>query len=388
MSTRRTPSRRAARPSPNRWFLGLAGIVAVVTGLSVLPMVPALFGSGPSASQVGASVVTTIDDQVGEKTDRPVSRSSDRGSELEESVAEEAGAAPGNQAEPDVAEEVEEAEEAFQRLRERQEQDERAATRAQRKLRKANAKKTSTFRVGTFNILGSQHTRGSRRYESGPVRAGVTAGLITSRGVDVVGMQEVQVDQLPPLLNGLSGYTIWPQTSLGGNTQRLQIAWRSSRFEAVEKRTSTYVFTSQQIPLPMVLLRDRESGAEFWVMNIHNSAGSMQDQRDRATAHQIGLVQGLMRETGKPVLVTGDMNEHEKFYQRMCAATGFAGANGGGGPSCHLPPRPLRVDWVMGGGGGGVNFSGYVQDGASLARASDHYFIHAGVTVTDSGGTP
>jgi hypothetical protein len=46
------------------------------------------------------------------------------------------------------------------------------------------------------------------------------------------------------------------------------------------------------------------------------------------------------------------------------------------------------VDWIMGGGGAGVSFSGYVQDGATLARISDHYFIHAAVSVVDPGGTP
>lgn len=276
-------------------------------------------------------------------------------------------------------------EEAYERLVVARSREARAARRLEQKRRQQSVDRSSTFRVGTFNILGSQHTRNSKRYESGPVRAGVTAGLITGRGVDVVGMQEVQDDQLPVLLNGLSGYEVWPQHSLGSNGQRLQIAWRASRFELVETRSSSYTFSSQTIPLPYVRLRDRASKAEFWVMTVHNSAGSMESQRDAATAHQIGLIQALLKETNKPVIVMGDVNEHEEFYQRVCAATGFAGANGGGGPACALPPRPLRVDWIMGGGGAGVAFSGYVQDGASLARASDHYFIHAGVTVTDPG---
>lgn len=267
-----------------------------------------------------------------------------------------------------------------------------AAKKAARELKKARrlaaAKKSSTFRVGSFNILGSQHTKGSKRYESGPVRAGVTASLIASRGVDIVGMQEVQDDQLPPLLRGLSGHTVWPQHALGSNGQRLQIAWRNSKFELVETRNSSYTFSSQTIPLPYVRLRDRETKAEFWVMTVHNSAGSMESQRDAATAHQIGLIQGLVAETGKPLIVMGDVNEHEEFYQKVCAATGFAGANGGGGPSCAMPPRPLRVDWIMGGGGAGVSFSNYVQDAASLQRASDHYFIHANVSVTDPGERP
>jgi hypothetical protein len=33
-------------------------------------------------------------------------------------------------------------------------------------------------------------------------------------------------------------------------------------------------------------------------------------------------------------------------------------------------------------GGGGVDFSGYVQDPSTLAGITDHYFVHSTVTVT------
>jgi endonuclease/exonuclease/phosphatase family metal-dependent hydrolase len=250
--------------------------------------------------------------------------------------------------------------------------------------RRARMAKTSSFRVGSLNILGSQHTRGAGGYGPGPERAGISAGLVTSRGVDVMTMQEVQDDQLPVLLNRLPGYSIWPQHELGSNGQRLQIAWRDSRFERVDTGSVSYVFDSQTIPLPYVLLRDRETQAEFWVITTHNSARDLEGQRDAATARQIALIKELQARNGKPVLITGDVNEHEEFFYSVCGATGFLAANGGGA-GCSLPPRPLRVDWIMGGGGGGVDFSGYVQDGASLARASDHYFIHAAVNVTDPG---
>ncbi|WP_101525031.1 endonuclease/exonuclease/phosphatase family protein [Nocardioides houyundeii] len=250
--------------------------------------------------------------------------------------------------------------------------------------RRAQMAKTSTFRVGSLNILGSQHTRGAGGYGPGPERAGISAGLVTSRGVDVVGLQEVQDDQLPVLLNRLPGYTVWPQHQLGSNGQRLQIAWRDSRFELLDTGSVSYVFDSQTIPLPFVLLRDRETQAQFWVITTHNSARDLEGQRDAATARQISLIKELQARNGKPVLIMGDVNEHEEFFYSVCGATGFLAANGGG-VGCSLPPRPLRVDWIMGGGGGGVSFSGYVQDGASLARASDHYFIHAAVQVTDPG---
>lgn len=256
--------------------------------------------------------------------------------------------------------------------------------RERRERRIARMQKDSSFRVGTLNILGSQHTAGPGGYGPGPERAGISAGLVVDRGVDVMGMQEVQDDQLPVLLSRLSSYTIWPQHALGSNGQRLQIAWRSSRFEMVESGSITYPFDRQRIPLPYVLLRDRETLAEFWVITTHNSARDLEAERDAATQLQIGLIRDLGARADKPVLIMGDVNEHTEFFQTVCGATGFLAANGGGS-GCSLPPNPLRVDWIMGGGGAGVDFSGYVQDGASLARASDHYFIHANVTVTDPG---
>ena len=283
-------------------------------------------------------------------------------------------------------------------LQERREQARIAARKkrqeAKRKRREARlearriaAEKTSTFRVGALNILGSQHTAGAGGYGPGTERAAISSGIIAARGVAVVTLSEVQDDQLAVLNNRLAGYSIWPQHSLGRNGQRLQIAWRSSQFEMISGGSVTYTFASQQIPMPYALLRDRSTGAQFWVISVHLSAGKLQGERDSGTSIAISLMQRLMAESGKPVIIGGDVNEHEKFFYRVCQSTGFLAANGGGA-GCSLPPRPLRVDWIMGGGGAGVNFSGYVQDGSTLARASDHYFIHADVSVVDPGGTP
>lgn len=260
----------------------------------------------------------------------------------------------------------------------------RAARLAAKRLKMA---KTSTFRIGALNVLGSQHSAGPGGYGPGTERAAMASGLVMSRGVDVLTMSEVQDDQLAVFNSRLAGYSIWPQQSLGSNGQRLQIAWRSSQFEMVDGGSVTFTFASQAIPMPYVLLRDRGTGAEFWVISIHTSAGGLEGERDAGTAVAISLMQRLEAESGKPVIIGGDVNEHEEFFYKVCGATGFLAANGGGA-GCSLPPAPLRVDWIMGGGGDGVSFSGYVQDGATLARISDHYFIHAAVSVVDPGGTP
>ncbi|GAA1924298.1 hypothetical protein GCM10009797_17470 [Nocardioides hwasunensis] len=271
------------------------------------------------------------------------------------------------------------------KARQKAKRERRAARRA---ARLAAMAKTSTFRVGSLNVLGSQHTRGGARgYGPGTTRAAMAADLVMNRGIDVLTMSEVQDDQLGVLTNQLGGYSIWPQQTLGNNTQRLQIAWRSDKFEMLDSGSVSFTFTSQVIPMPYVLLKDRSTGAQFWVISIHQSAGGLQAQRDASTVVAINLMKQLMAESGKPVIIGGDMNEHTKFFYSVCNATGFLAANGGGA-GCTLPPPPLRVDWIMGGGGDGVSFSGYVQDGATLGRISDHYMIHAQVSVTDPGDKP
>jgi endonuclease/exonuclease/phosphatase family metal-dependent hydrolase len=245
---------------------------------------------------------------------------------------------------------------------------------------------TSTFTIAQSNILGSNHTRGKGGFAPGTVRAVSTAGLLMSRGADVGGMQEVQTDQLRVLQGRMAGYTIWPAATLGHNGVRNQIYWRDSQFEMKDSGSVTYTFASQRIPLPYVLLRDRGTGAEFWVITTHNSAGGLEAQRDSGTTTEINLIHQLMA-TDRPVIIAGDMNEHTEFFCRVAATTGMVAANGGSGVGgCHLPPMPLRVDWIM--GGHGMSFSNYRQDAAGLGHASDHYYLYATATATSQWYAP
>ena len=237
-----------------------------------------------------------------------------------------------------------------------------------------------TFRMGTFNILGSQHTRGSNRWAAGTTRAGFTSSLVQGFGLDLVGFQEVQDDQLNVLNARLAGFSVWPSRALGNNGVRLQIAFRDSMFELVEAHSFTTVFDHQYRPIPVVLLRNRVTGGEFYFMNIHNSPQGMVTERASAKRAQIAHINGLLA-TGTPVIISGDMNEKAPFFCQVGPATGMVAANGGSPSSCVLPPAPVKIDWIM--GGGGVSFSGYsLGAGGLVARTSDHEFPHTTVTVT------
>jgi endonuclease/exonuclease/phosphatase family metal-dependent hydrolase len=250
--------------------------------------------------------------------------------------------------------------------------------------REALLPKTSTFLFGTLNVLGSQHSAGRGGFGPGTARAYREASLLRARGIDLIGLQEVQRDQGAVLAAQLPGYTVWPRESLGPQGYRLQMAWNDSRFTLVEGSHTTYLFDHMRIPLPYALLRDRATGAEFWFVNAHNSPRGLQGERLVSSGIEAHLVQQL-KATGHPVLLAGDLNEHATVFCRLAAAAGLKSANGGyyaGG--CHYPQGPLRIDWLM--GSSDVTFSSYRQDATPRATGeSDHYLILADAMVTDAG---
>ncbi|MBC9734653.1 endonuclease/exonuclease/phosphatase family protein [Nocardioides marmotae] len=237
------------------------------------------------------------------------------------------------------------------------------------------------FKIGTFNVLGSQHTRGRGGYAPGTQRARWTAGAITQRGIDVIGLQEVQRDQLRVLRNRMPGYRIWPGTALGNQGVRLQIAFRTKQFRLVGHGHVMTRFHRQTRPIPWVELRDRRTDRRFFVVDVHNSPKGLERERDSATAKQVRLVQRLRRK-GAPVFVTADANEKREFYCKMTSRTDLRAANGGKprARGCQPPRRRLRIDWVL--GGKKVVFSHYREDrGPRVRRSSDHELVHARVRV-------
>lgn len=240
-----------------------------------------------------------------------------------------------------------------------------------------------SFDVGTLNILGSNHTPRGSGYAPGPVRAGWAAGQIRNRGIDVIGMQEVQPDQIRALNGALGGsYSMWPQEDqLGRNAYRLQIAFRNDLFDITDTGSITTVFSHQMRPIPWVKLRHKETGGEFYFVTIHNSPRDQERDRDVATDQEISLLNSLLS-TGLPVFVVGDMNEPDEFFCRVGAATGMVAANGGSATSggCSVP-APRSIDWIM--GGNGTSFSGYVRE--RVNAISDHPIVHSSVTLTTMG---
>ena len=255
------------------------------------------------------------------------------------------------------------------------------ARRAAEKAAKAEAAASApfTFRIGTFNVLGSQHTvpGGPRAgYPPASSRTPAAANLLIKHGVDIIGMQEMQADQLRGL-QARTGMAAYPGFSWGEVETDNSILYDDSMFELVSGDSFTIPFMGRPRPQPIARFRHLATGREFYVVNTHPSAGDgpYLAQRRQGQAALVAVVNDL-QESGLPVFVTGDMNDREEFYCRVVPAAGLVAPNGGSYTSgCRPPPSPLPVDWVV---GSGATWSGYWRDTTPVnQRISDHFIISA-----------
>lgn len=234
------------------------------------------------------------------------------------------------------------------------------------------------FRYSTFNLLGSQHTApfGARRdWAPGRLRVEWANDLLGRMNVGLVGLQEIQPDQVETL--GLASRQAWkfyPGTKLGYAGAPQSIAWRKRTWKPVWKTTVPMPFMRGWRPQPIVRLRDRASGHDLYMLNIHYSPGKMEKDRDKATKITVAVLKKLSKD-GIPVILTGDFNERTEAYCQILKKTKLKAAMGGryGKGKCH-PPRGARVDWIFGSMGTFSEFSVLQDD--HVRRITDHS-VHA-----------
>ena len=263
------------------------------------------------------------------------------------------------------------------------------AREAERKARAEAAQQPVSLRIATFNVLGSQHStrKGDHpRYPSASWRTPQAAALIARHGVDVVGTQELQEDQLDGLRR-LTGFAAYPGYAFGPRETDNSILYDPQKFEFVDGSSFTITFENSRRPQTILKLRERSTGREMYFVNMHASAGH--DRRDsgtRVAGHltAAGVVKQLQA-TGLPVFITGDMNDRGEFFCRFMPRTGMVAAIGGStAGGCH-PPARMAVDWIA--ASGGVSFSSYDEDRSATDRkVSDHLFVSALATVAPAAG--
>ncbi len=242
-----------------------------------------------------------------------------------------------------------------------------------------SAKGPTDLVISSFNVLGSSHTTpGGEKpgMDSGVTRIRRAAKLLNEHKVDVVGFQELQSDQLREFKKVAGDkFGVYPGEKLPGQANANSIAWRKDKWDLVKADSIAIpYFGGHKVDMPVVLLRNKETGQEAYFTNFHNPASTRKhpDQekwRDKATDLEIDLVNRL-RKSGKPVFLTGDMNEREEYFNRMSKGTDMNAANEGRDGR----PRQMGIDWIF--GSSDVSFSGYVKDQGKLVRdTSDHPMI-------------
>jgi len=259
------------------------------------------------------------------------------------------------------------------------------------RLTAAQAKKgaDTSFHVASFNLLGWSHTAkggDAKGYAGGVKRMEYAYQILQNHHVNVVGFQEMQPQQLDKF-NELTGkrWSLYPGNRLERIAMNNSIAWKTSKWERVD---ANYLripyFFGDKVKMPVVKLRNRATGRLVYFANFHNPAdtfGNAQKWRDLARRKEIRLANRKSGE-GVPLVLTGDMNERDKYFCNMVAKAPMRAANGGSnaaGSRCETPV-PMGIDWIF--GAKSIQFADYKKVESDLVhQTTDHPVVVARATV-------
>ena len=248
---------------------------------------------------------------------------------------------------------------------------------------------TVKFTAATFNVLGYKHTAkggDKAKWPGGVRRMHSTIKLIRRFHVDVIGFQELQEQQLRAFRHGTDGrWSLYPAARFDNYAMHNSIAWLTNHWSVVDR---SYVripyFKGQRVNMPVVTLRDKQTGRKVAFANFHNPADTMgpaRKWRNKARHKEIRVAR-RMHAKGIPLILTGDMNEQEHYFCAMTAHAPMKAANGGGRSKkgkC-VPPVPSGIDWMF--GSRRVRFAEFYKvPRYKMHRVSDHPFIAARVHI-------
>lgn len=252
-------------------------------------------------------------------------------------------------------------------------------------------RRDTRFVVGSFNVLGHRHTvpSGNRpRFADSRVRMVGAVSLLRDTDVSVAGLQEFHRVQLWAFQDIAPEYAVWPGLELGGGIVQNSIVWRRSEWRKVAGDVVDIpYFGGTPHPMPFVLLEHRRTGRQVWFANFHNPAnvrGPAEQWRREARRTQAALTNRLL-ETGREVIVTGDMNEKWTYACRVGRRAPLRSADGSGwrDGGC-TPPADGWIDWIL--GTPGIRFDAHVVDRTPVGSTSDHPLIRARVSIAGDDG--
>jgi hypothetical protein len=243
-----------------------------------------------------------------------------------------------------------------------------------------------TFKIASFNLLGSSHTKkGGSAARLGPGTARMSGALqiLAQHQISVVGFQEFQPDQRSVFLKRATGWEMYPGLTMGRRAGENSVAWRSDTWEMIKPGLIPIPYFHGRIrPMPYIMLRNKQTGVQAYFSTFHNPAnigGNMQRYRTEATNREIKLFNQL-EDTGTPQFVTGDMNERSEYFCRITGSTPLTAAAGGSNTGGCAVPKPTQIDWIF--GSPGVVWSNYTIDRSSLVRrTTDHPVVVTTATI-------
>lgn len=243
------------------------------------------------------------------------------------------------------------------------------------------------FNLASFNILGASHTTNSARYATYPSRLHRAVTLMNQRKLDVVGTQEFQERQYDYFLaQGYGkdwGACYWDPAGSKRDTENL-VLFRRATVELLDCKTFDIPYFHGNIRhVPAALLREKDTGRTFYVLNVHNPAsvhGDASKYRARAVAIEKQKMIDL-RATGRPVFLTGDFNDRQAAFCPLTANKLSISPNSIPSISCAYP-RESTIDWIF--AAGQVRFSSYLRDMYPKTKAiSDHPLVQTRAHLQD-----
>lgn len=238
------------------------------------------------------------------------------------------------------------------------------------------------FIVSSFNILGSSHTApgaDKASWDSGLQRMPAQIALLRQKNISVVGFQEMCNDQAKAFKQQAGKeYGLWPGPGKKFDIPLNSIGWRKSEWDFVSgamKEVPT--FRGDWRPFVYVTLKNKQTGKEVIFVNFHNPPGADQKGRDEALSIETAFLNKLRKETGLPIVITGDMNERENTYDRMTREADMHASNEG--PKGKRPQH-MRIEWIF--GSDEVKFDHHSRDDVTKKKKiSDHDIVWSGVTI-------
>lgn len=245
------------------------------------------------------------------------------------------------------------------------------------------------FVVASFNVLGASHTTNSSRYPTYDVRIPKQAALLDSYAADVVGLQEFQAKQRTAFV-GATGATwgFYPDDAtladptspfVTGNYAPTEnsIIWRNSTMEFVSADYIEVPYFQRIRKMPVVLLRHRATGRTAYFINVHNPASGVgygDQTANRAAAIAIERAKVVeLRATGRPVFLTGDLNDRAAAFCPLTADKLMISPDSIPSYGCATPPS-LGIDWVF--AAGPARFTRYARDWKPKdLRLTDHPIV-------------